>query len=167
MGVFLNFQPTLTGSGRQSNEPKFCLKPLLEITWSLASIELLIDLLACLEPNLWPKIPILPQNQNIAIACIQSPTGAISIFYNSSLEHASELFEPSKDSWSLVVQWSATTGPRPGAGPWGVCCRAVSFSRLNALKHFCNLRSNYFRTFYERERIIVQLLSHLGIATMA
>jgi len=35
------------------------------------------------------------------------------------------------------------------------------------LKHFCNVRSNYCRTFYEKERIIVQLLSHLGIVTMA
>jgi len=60
----------------------------------------------------------------------------------------------------FLNQWSATTGPRPGAGPWGVRHRAVSFSRLNALKHFCNDRRNYFRTFYEKERIIVQLLSH-------
>jgi len=60
----------------------------------------------------------------------------------------------------IVEQWSATTRPRPGAGPWGVGHRAVSFSRLNALKHFCIDRRNYFRTFYEKERILVQLLSH-------
>jgi len=59
-----------------------------------------------------------------------------------------------------------------GAGPWGVRYRAVSFSRLNALKHFCNDRRNYFRTFCENERIIVQLLSHkswfyLGVLVFA
>ena len=35
--------------------------------------------------------------------CIESATSAISIFYTSPLEHASELFEPSKDLWSLVI----------------------------------------------------------------
>jgi len=49
-----------------------------------------------------------------------------------------------------LAQWSATTGPRPGAGPCGVGYRAVSFFRLSALKHFCNVRFNYFRTFYEK-----------------
>jgi len=34
---------------------------------------------------------------------IESSTGANSIFDNSPREHASELFEPSKDSRSLVV----------------------------------------------------------------
>jgi len=29
----------------------------------------------------------------------------------------------------VVTQWSATTGPRPGAGPWGVRYRAISFAR--------------------------------------
>ena len=41
-----------------------------------------------------------------------------------------------------LVQWSANTGPRPGAGPRGVRYRAAHFSRSNALKHFC-----YFRVY--------------------
>ena len=49
-------------------------------------------------------------------------------------------------------------------------CRSVRRSlpgriifQVNVLNHFCNVRSNYFRTCYEKERIIVQLLSHLRI----
>jgi len=67
-----------------------------------------------------------------------------------------------KNIYCMLSQWSATTGPRPGAGPWGVRYRALSSSRLNGLKHFCNDSRNYSRTFYEKERIIVQLLSHKG-----
>jgi len=59
----------------------------------------------------------------------------------------------------------------PGRGPVPVREEFVAgpyhFPGLNALKHFCNVRSKYFRAFYEKERIIVQLLSHLGIVTMA
>jgi len=55
MGVFLFFWPTLTGPGSQFNGSKFWLKLVLETRWSLASIEPLLDLLACLEPKLWPK----------------------------------------------------------------------------------------------------------------
>jgi len=44
----------------------YWLKICLETRWSAASIEPLIDLLACLEPKLWPKNPSLPQNQKIA-----------------------------------------------------------------------------------------------------
>ena len=42
-------------------------------------------------------------------------------------------------------QWSATTGPRPGAGPCEVCCRSVCVFRINALslKHFYNARRNF------------------------
>jgi len=58
--VFLFFWPTLTGLRRQSNGPKFWLKRFLKTRWSPASIEPLRDLLACLEPKLWPKNPILP-----------------------------------------------------------------------------------------------------------
>jgi len=32
MGVLLNFGPNLTGPGRQSNRPKFWLKPVLKAT---------------------------------------------------------------------------------------------------------------------------------------
>jgi len=39
---------------------------------------------------------IVPQNKKIA--CIESPTGAISHSHNKPLEDASELFKPSKDS---------------------------------------------------------------------
>ena len=66
VGVFSVFWPTLTGPGRQSHGPKFWRKLFLGTTQSLASIEPLLDLLACLEPKLWPKNSILPQNQKIA-----------------------------------------------------------------------------------------------------
>ena len=44
-----------------------------------------------------------------------------------------------------LVQWSATTGPRPGAGPCEVCYRSVCVFRINALslKHFYNVRRNF------------------------
>jgi len=80
----------------------FWLKLFVETKRSNASIEPLIDLVACLEPKLWPKNPIVTQNQKIA-ECIESPNGGISNSDNSPLEHARELFETSKDSWSLVV----------------------------------------------------------------
>ena len=64
-GVF-GFLTNLTGHGRQSHGPKFWRKQFWEPTQSPASIEPLLDLLACLEPKLWPKNPILPQNQKIA-----------------------------------------------------------------------------------------------------
>jgi len=38
----------------------------LETRWSSASLEPLIDLLPCLEPELWLKNPILHKNQKIA-----------------------------------------------------------------------------------------------------
>jgi len=44
----------------------FRLKICFETRRSAASIEPLIDLPACLEPKLWPKDPIFPQNQKIA-----------------------------------------------------------------------------------------------------
>ena len=85
---------------RQSHGPKFWRKLFLETTQSPASIEPLLNLLACLEPKLWPKNPILPpKSENawvshwrLAITSDNSPT-----------EDASELYEPSKDSWSLLV----------------------------------------------------------------
>ena len=51
---FLDFLTSLTARGRKYNEPFF------------RAFELLIDFLACLEPELWPKNPIVPQNQKIA-----------------------------------------------------------------------------------------------------
>ena len=36
---------------------------------------------------------------------------------------------------STVFQWSATTGPRTGAGPWRVRYRAVYFSMFGALEY--------------------------------
>ena len=65
-GVFLNFWPILTGPGRQPNESFFWFKLFVKTGLSSASSEPFIDLLACLEPKLWLKHPILPPNQNIA-----------------------------------------------------------------------------------------------------
>ena len=101
--VFLKFWPILTGPGCQSNEQKFRFKICLETRWCTASIEPLIDLLVCLEPKLWPKKKhFAPKSENRR-KCIESSTGVNLIWDNSLLEHASELFEASKDSWSLVV----------------------------------------------------------------
>ena len=47
--------------------------------------------------NVMAQNPILPQNQKNALSLPLAP------FRYSPLEHASELFEPSKDSWRLVV----------------------------------------------------------------
>jgi len=43
-----------------------------------------------------------PKSEN-SRKCIESLTGGILISYNSPLDHASELHEPSKDSWHLLV----------------------------------------------------------------
>jgi len=43
------------------------------------------------------KLHSTPKSENCR-KCIESPTGVNSICYNSPLEHASELFEASKDS---------------------------------------------------------------------
>jgi len=85
---------------RQSHGPKFWRKLFLETTQSPASIEPLLNLLACLEPKLWPKNPILPpKSEN---AWVSHWRLAITSD-NSPPEDASELYEPSKDSWSLLV----------------------------------------------------------------
>ena len=73
VGVFLNFWPTLTGPGRQSNEPFFG-SIFLETRRSSASLEPFIDLLACPEPELWPKNPILHKNPKMAEKAWVSPT---------------------------------------------------------------------------------------------
>ena len=110
MGVFLGdvtkrtcflFWPNLTGPGRQCNESCYWLKLFLETRRSAASVEPLTDLLGCLESTLCSKNPILLQIQKIAENAL-FPTGGFSDSDNSPLEHDSELFEASKDSWSLV-----------------------------------------------------------------
>ena len=47
----------------------------------------------------------------------------------------------------LIIQRSANTGPRPGAGPRGVRHRAEYFLRLNALKRFCYFRAVVLKLF--------------------
>jgi len=53
------------------------------------------------------KTHLTPKSENCR-KCIESPTGGISIFDNSPLEHASELFEPSKESKSCRLHWKKT-----------------------------------------------------------
>ena len=48
------------------------------------------------------KPQFTPKSENCR-KCIESPTGGISASETLPLEHARELFEPSKDSWSLLV----------------------------------------------------------------
>jgi len=72
----------------------------LETRRSSASLELLIDLLACREPKLLPKKPRCAQNCRKSMSL---PFAAGTIRDNSPLLHAKELCEPSKDSWSLPV----------------------------------------------------------------
>ena len=69
----------LTGPGRQSNEPFFWLKLCLETRWSVASTKPLIDFLACLEPKLWAKNPILPENQKIPENALSLPLAAFGL----------------------------------------------------------------------------------------
>jgi len=64
--MLLNFQPILTGTGRQSNDPFLWLKIVLETRRSSASLELLSDFLVCLEPELWPKNPVVLKNPKTA-----------------------------------------------------------------------------------------------------
>jgi len=58
----------------------------------------LLDLLACLEPKLWPKKRFTPKFRKIR-KCMSLPLAAS----HNPPEDASELCEPSKDSWSLPV----------------------------------------------------------------
>ena len=68
----------------------------LETRRSSASIEPLNDLLACLEPELWPNKLIVPQNQKHAEkACLQLAACADS--EDSPGEHDRELIESSID----------------------------------------------------------------------
>ena len=148
--MFLNFWPNLTGPGRQSNELKFWLKPCLETTWSPASIEPLLELLACLEPKLWPKKNILPPKSENCRKRIESLTGVISIFHTSPLEHASELFEPSKDSWSLVVCTDKKTWDLGSGFSVGVVRKGVGFAFFS-----CFIMTS---SPGQRTRIVVQIL---------
>ena len=101
--MFLHFWPILKGIWRQSNELFFWLKLLLETRRSAASIESLIDILACLQPKLWPKKNILPHNQKIAenALSLTLATGAMVITRRYNM--IASWFEPSKHLWSLVV----------------------------------------------------------------
>jgi len=101
MEVLLNFWPTLTGPGRQSNEPFFC-SIFLETRWSSVYIEPLINLLACLEPKLWPQKHFTPNSENCRKS-MSLPLAACADSDNSPREHDRELFEPSRDSWGLAV----------------------------------------------------------------
>ena len=103
VGVFSVFWPILTRPGRQSHGPKFWLKLVLETRHFSASIDPLLDLLACLEPKLWPKNPILPQKSKNAWAS-HSRLHLLAITReNAPLYGDNELYEASKDSWSLLV----------------------------------------------------------------
>ena len=103
VGVFSFFWPTLTGPGRQFHRPKFWRKLYSETTRSPVSIEPLLDLLACLKPKLWPKNPILPPNSEKSENAWVSHWRLTITSDNSPPKDASELYEPLKDSWSLLV----------------------------------------------------------------
>ena len=60
----------------------------------------LIDLLTCLEPKLWPKNTVVHKNTK---NCMSLPLAAGVARDNSPREYAREVFEPSKDSWSVPV----------------------------------------------------------------
>jgi len=66
MGAFSVFLTNLDAPWTLIPWAKFWVKLVLKTRQLSASIETLLDLLACLEPKLWPKNPILPQNQKIA-----------------------------------------------------------------------------------------------------
>ena len=74
----------------------------LETRWSSVYIEPLIDLLACLEPKLWPQKHFTPNSENCRKS-MSLPLAACADSDNSPREHDRELFEPSRDSWSLAV----------------------------------------------------------------
>ena len=74
MGVFCVFWPILTGPGRQSNAPK-----------------------------LWPKKHIFSPNSGKSENAWVSHWRLVITCHNSPPEDASELYEPLKDSWSLLI----------------------------------------------------------------
>jgi len=111
-------------------------------------------------------------NQNVMLAERSKVLTQSKKQYNKN--DCSKSCKPTGLAYSVRISQNLCSRPVVGNHRAAARCRSVrsslpglSFSRLNALKHFCNLRSNYFRTFYEKERIIVQLLCHLGIVTMA
>jgi len=67
--MILPFWPNLPGPWRQTNEPFFRIKPCLETRLTFASLEPLIDFLANLEPELWPKKPIFHKNKKLQETC--------------------------------------------------------------------------------------------------
>ena len=75
MGVFLNLDKIWLALGANPMSD-FCFKIFLETRESSASVETLIDLLACLEPELWAQNPIVSQNKKIAEKH-ESPTGGL------------------------------------------------------------------------------------------
>ena len=116
--MFSRFWPILPRPGRQSNAPFFRSRFFWNWLWS-ASLEPLIDLLAYLEPNLWLKKQFLTKikvSQKVTLAI----SGQTLASHNSAADRARELFKPSKDSWSLVVQIKIifSFGFRV-LGPWG------------------------------------------------
>jgi len=74
--MFSDFWPNLTGPGRYIHELFSWHKLFTETTRSVASIEPLIDLLACQEPKILPKNPTVPQNQKIAENALGLPLAA-------------------------------------------------------------------------------------------
>ena len=100
--MLLNFWPTLTGPGRQSNQPFLWLKLWLETKRSSASLEHLIDLLACLQPELSQK-PHCAQKSKKCRKSVSLPLTACVAGDNSPDANAREVFKSSKDSWNLVV----------------------------------------------------------------
>jgi len=74
----------------------------LEFKRSSASIELLIDLLACLEPELWPKTSVVHKNPKTAEKAWVYRRRLCATRDDSQDAYVRELFKPSKDSCSLV-----------------------------------------------------------------
>jgi len=74
--IFSNFSPILTCPGYQSNEPFCWLKHFLETIQSAAFIEPLLDLLACLEPKLWPKKTFYPNIRKLQKNALSLPLAA-------------------------------------------------------------------------------------------
>ena len=103
VGVFSVFWPTLTGPGRQSHGPKFWKKTIFG-NYTLSRVDIALSWPSSLSGTkvMAQKPYFAPKSENCR-KCMSLPLAATVARDNLPLKDASELYEPSKDSWSLLV----------------------------------------------------------------
>ena len=102
-GMFWKFRSPLAGPGPQPIDRFYWLKVLLKTRSKSASIQPLIDLIRYLQPKLWVKKTVFDLIQNFSEKAQFALLGQTLASYNSAADWARELFKPSADSASFLV----------------------------------------------------------------